>query len=432
MKPLTRAEVRAALRKGQGRIVLHLREHGTAPIEDELLEACLHSLAYDAQCEGTRAEWLMELLDLTGNTAFYRDRILEALPGATEFWDVPQLLGLALEFARRGSSQARAALYETFDRQQFHEEWLGGEQIVALDGVAGMLHVAEVVGTRLSGDPEGWVDGSVLSLACEQCGEEPVMAALRARAQDCPAVRAYLDSIASLKARHHAAASAARTVKNVDQILADIEAATGPFRGQFIAFGRTAGALDLERVFDRLLVESRQEQLLRCLWVFRRRALPRLDGRLFALAEGTDRELQEAALAALAASQAGSIRDLGLRLLRTDPETITRGALTLFRKNYAPGDHAAIEAVLVNLEEDGATHGIGFDLLDVAESQPDPELASCLNWVYERTPCSNCRWVALRELLKRERASAEMLREAAWDCAEDTRALAREALHRIG
>jgi hypothetical protein len=92
MRPLTRDEIRAALRKGRGRIVLHLREHGAAALQDELLEACLHSLVYDAQCESTRADWLMSLIDLTGHAAFYRDRVLDALPGATEFWDVAQLL----------------------------------------------------------------------------------------------------------------------------------------------------------------------------------------------------------------------------------------------------------------------------------------------------------------------------------------------------
>src|SRR5262249_55506229 len=152
-------------------------------------------------------------------------------------------------------------------------------------------------------------------------------------------------------------------------------------------FGRAASEGDLERVFERLLAESRRERLLRCLWVFRRRALPRLDDRVFALAEGTDGQLQEAALCALAASHASSIRDLGLRLVRADPQTAARGAIALFRRNFAPGDHAAIEAALTVAGDDEATHGIGFDLLDVAESQPDAGLAGCLEWVYEHTPC---------------------------------------------
>ncbi len=62
MRPLTRDEARAALRMGHGRVVLHLCEFGAEWLQDDLLGACLHSLVYDAQCEGTRGEWLTQII----------------------------------------------------------------------------------------------------------------------------------------------------------------------------------------------------------------------------------------------------------------------------------------------------------------------------------------------------------------------------------
>lgn len=256
------------------------------------------------------------------------------------------------------------------------------------------------------------------------------MAALEERARDCPAVRAYLDGIVTTKEKRQAAASLTRAVPTVEQILTAIEGATRQI-GQFLAFGRTASECELEQVFNMLVAESRREQMLRYLRIFHRRALPRLDDRIFALAASKDEELQEAALAAIAASQDRSIRDLGLRLLRTDPTTARRGAIALFRRNYVPGDHKIILAALPDLEMDEqATHSVGLEVLDVAEHQPDPDLALCLEWVYEHTPCSYCRLEALRELMNRRRAPAWMLEEAAWDCAKETRDMAREALGR--
>ncbi len=430
MEPLTRAEARAALRKGQGRVVLHLGEHGAAGLRDEILEACLHSLTYDPQCEGSRADWLLSLIDLTGDEDFYCERILEALPSSAEFWDVDQLLDLALAFARRGCTRARDALYRKFARQQFPEDWLGGQQIVALDGVAGMLHVAEVFGARRLDDPDFWVDDSLLAEACEQCGAEAVMAALHDRAQSSAGVRAYRDGIAALRATRQTATPSRRPTRTTDEILADIDSAAGEYPGHYIHFGRHASVEDLERVFERLLGESRRDQLLRCLWVFRRRVPPRLDGRLFALAESSDEQLQRAALAALAQSQDGGVRELGIRLLRDQPNAIARGAIALFQRNYVPGDQEVIESALFVPGNGEASHSIGFDILDFAGRQPDPELARCLEWVYEHTPCSNCRGKALEALRARERAPAGLLREAAWDCAEDTRSEARAALAR--
>jgi hypothetical protein len=432
MTRLTREEARAALRKGQGRIVQHLREHGAEGLQDELLEACLHSLAYDAQCEGARADWLMSLIDLTDHTDFYGERILEALPQSTDIWDGAQLVGLALEFARRGCPRARAALYATFDRQQFREDWLGGEEIVALDGIAGMLHVAEVVGTRRLDDPEYWVNDSLLWQAHERSGKAPVMAALKEKAQSCAAVQAYLDGIASTRANYESSrvkgSASSRPSEHVDKILKDIESAAGQFPGHYTSFGKRASEQDLERVFEKLLQESRRDQLLRYLWVFRRRAPPRLHDQLFTLAASTDKDLQGAALAVLGTSQDRSIRDLGLRLLHDDPETVTRGVISLFWRNYAPGDHLVIEAALFASANDETIHCMGFDVLDLAESQPDPELARCLEWTCEHTPCSICRGKALKGLLERDRASVQLLEEAAWDCVNETRERARAAL----
>ena len=80
--------------------------------------------------------------------AIYHQRILEALPDATDFWDVQQLVELAAALARRGFPQARRAIYDKFELQQFNETCLGGCQIVLLNGIEGLLRVAEVIGAR--------------------------------------------------------------------------------------------------------------------------------------------------------------------------------------------------------------------------------------------------------------------------------------------
>lgn len=47
MQLLTKNEFRDALRKGLGRVVIHVRNYGYKDMQDDILHACLHNLAYD-------------------------------------------------------------------------------------------------------------------------------------------------------------------------------------------------------------------------------------------------------------------------------------------------------------------------------------------------------------------------------------------------
>ena len=116
---LTADAFRDALCKGLGRAVLHVRKHGCSGVEQHILDACLHDLAYDAQCEGNRAPWLYPILCLCKDKKPFRDAILESLQAATEHYDAGQLFALARFFAKEGDAAARSAIYEKFNRQRY-------------------------------------------------------------------------------------------------------------------------------------------------------------------------------------------------------------------------------------------------------------------------------------------------------------------------
>lgn len=85
--------------------------------------------------------------------------------------------------------------------------------------------------------------------------------------------------------------------------------------GFYSFFGSCASDEEIEHLFSRLLAETRREQLIRYLWIFRRRTLPKLDRRLFDLAETDDEDLQDAAIAAIANTRDMSVHDLAIQLL---------------------------------------------------------------------------------------------------------------------
>lgn len=263
---------------------------------------------------------MLELVELTNNEVLYHQRILEALPDVTDVWDAQQLLELAAALARRGFPQARRAIYDKFELQQFNESWLGGCQIIELDGIEGLLRVAEVIGARLLKDLEYWEDDYLVSEAGDRFGFETVMASLEEQASASANVRAYKESVMkdrSLRADKHGLTNRTnrQACPTIKHILSKIEAASGSVFSPYSFFGSCASNEEIEHLFSRLLAETRREQLIRYLWIFRRRALPLLNRPLFDLAETNDEELQDAAIAAIANTEDMAVRDLAIRLL---------------------------------------------------------------------------------------------------------------------
>ena len=101
MQKLSSAEFADALKKGKGRAFMQVRDHGDTGIESELLHACLHSLAYDTQCEGDRGSWMMDLIECIKSPDLYYQSIVSSFIATTEFWDVSQLSTMLTLLAKR-------------------------------------------------------------------------------------------------------------------------------------------------------------------------------------------------------------------------------------------------------------------------------------------------------------------------------------------
>ncbi len=186
------------LAQGLGRVVSFLQANDTVAYRDAILHACTHNTALDPQLEGSRAAYMLDVMQATGEPSFYRERILVALAGVTEHWDAVQLFQLVRLFAVAGDPNARSALYAKFFRDDTAQRFTGAEELVALDGLAGFMAAARQIGTSMRADPEVWEDDDFLSLARDRCGRAVVDQALgeaAARDQDIATyVRAIRDT----------------------------------------------------------------------------------------------------------------------------------------------------------------------------------------------------------------------------------------------
>lgn len=125
-----------------------------------------------------------------------------------------------------------------------------------------------------------------------------------------------------------------------------------------------------------------------------------------------------------------SLRDEGFRRLRE--YGFREHAATFLMNNLEEGDTARLESFLPATHDVDAVHDACFDLVALARRHPGEKAwRRLLEWVYERSPCQNCRADAVRRL---DDLGVEPWLREEWrlDSDSDTRALGSPAKESVG
>ena len=415
---------------------MHVRQHGVSGHEELILQACTHNLAYDAQCEGDRAEWMMEFIDAAGLESEALARVVRDLSRGSpprDYRDQAQTLRLALMLARRGHREARSALYSTFKPWVSSEDLVACVEIIELDGTDGLLFAAERAGQWIENDPGTETWDYPLRVYDRERGQGTAEGILRAAARRNTLIATYLQRLQeegrigtddSSPDSGQSRFDRFRSYAGCD-IIRDIEAidpSENRNRMLYRRWGREASEHDLRAVAAAMFAETNEKRIALYLHVFLRRGLPELDPRLRELADCKDRDIRALAYKVLANHEDPTVRDLALDRIRKG--RTTEGELLLFQENYRPGDWPAIEQELHLPEDPDELHAVTMDLLHVFQVNNLEESCSPLMLVYEHSPCALCRHSAVKALLDLGRAPAWVLEECCHDVDEDTRQMA--------
>jgi hypothetical protein len=230
------AEFDDAVRKGLGRCVIYLRDHGDAAVRDSLLNHCLNCTVWDQQADMHSTEWLLSLISHSDDPDFYFQAIVQSVNEPGDDWSMVQRISLCGALGQQGNGYAREAVYRYFDRQIHNEEWLGGVEIVLMDGLPGLEHVARLLGRRLREDPDYWV-GDLSEFECE-VPAVPQMLEQLCDSRD-PDVQRFLQE---LEPSDELASGPPpfRAPRDLGSILAAIEDCSFEYAGHFTMFGRIA------------------------------------------------------------------------------------------------------------------------------------------------------------------------------------------------
>jgi hypothetical protein len=418
---MTESQFREAVWSGLGRAILYARENDIGEFRDVILDACLHCYSVDPQSEGTRALYMLELVNLTADREFYCAEVLSALPNCGDDWDAVQRFRFASYLAMDGDGRAKQAMYENFNPGPWHVEETGID-FVRMDGMDGFLFAARKVG-ELIAKPGRVNGGHLIWHATETLGEEQALSALRKAGETDPRVGAYRLAVeASREAERRAPLRKSKDIEGLTyEELKPRLLEVSPYR--LSRWGRDASAEDLELAAHDLQAARTPECQMPYLRIFGRRPFPLGHEFLLQLAASDDGRVAVAAAVALRNISHPSVRELAFRLVENHRPGRWQ-AISMLDRNWKSGDHEIVLHWFEDEEDRAIRHDLGIDLRCFWEHHPDTATEGrMLLALYEMGPCSSCRGFVLSRLIELEALPDSIREECARDANEDVRGL---------
>lgn len=440
--PLNREEYTQALRLGLGRALLHAREFGISEFIEETADSCMRCYEHDAQLNGNRTEWMLDIIDAADTGNLVADRIADtwAPPSAENrrYADENQLAEILSHFAKNGHPISRDVLHRVFRIDAHTSLLVGGFEIIELDGMDGLKTVCRKILSWLDAEPDIYFVYAPIRYYDEIHGDGAAMETLTKMSCSDPCIAEYLDYLENCEQpeddgedtssehavdeydkRREATRSALRSTPAEAVIDAIRNDSPNWPSARLWHWGKEATEENLQKIVDALLDESDPGNLAKYLRVFRYRSLPMVCDRLINLAQHEIADVRKWFFMALCNTRHSSIRNLALQSLSDG--NIIEGQLELLKLNSGPGDGERIERSLSIPDDDWDLHTITTDLSILCEQNPTEEYAGLMLFVYENTNCGYCRSRVLKSLLKADAAPGWLLEEAPFCSSEDVR-----------
>lgn len=418
------SEFEGWLQKGLGRAVVYLKANDPKPLRETVLYACTHNLTYDAQCEGDREAYLLDLLHSCGDEEFFRNGLLRTLTvGRTEpeRFDLGQTISVARSFAENGDSTMKRAMYEAISDAGFECAGDCYDDLIKMDGLSALLIAADHFPTAVSGSEDWlWQVGHLIYALRDRDGEKAANDAIRHAEAESPQLARMLEVSREFGHQIHHEDNTSRwpDYETVKRIIAEKPRIA---HVRCVGWGKNASEADLHAAAVDLLLEKDQDRLLAYLSIFRFRTFPGPIARLLELAESANVRIARRAVAILSQLTNPEIRKLALRLLNI--RNRQGDGVELLTSNFQQGDFVLIQSCLTEPMETDEIHHLEIGIRHLVKAHRQDEAEQCLLLLYEKGPCSLCRGAIVEELIAINRLPDWMRAECRYDSDVETRKL---------
>lgn len=420
-----RQRFKSAIKRGTGETHLIMMANPKMDFSSAITKAALINYAYDSQSEGSRSDYVFELIELSNQKERIKKKILDKLLNEKEdTWALDQLFDIAALFAKQGDKEAKKAIYKRFYKKRIEgSEWIGQDAILDIDGLDGLKYIAETKGKIIAKDFEEWEDSFMVDFFQEDNPEIKVYEELEKAAANNNYIRLYLETIRKNKfkrAKRKKPVYNYQTVK--DRIGKNVIVPLPP------VYAKDLSDSDIEKLADDFLkskTRTKQEKYLR---VFDRVKYPFDYKDLLTQAKrpySSKDRLVEYAVNSLRYFTNQEIRDFALEKLNGNvsrPDIYTN----LLIGNYQNGDSVLLTKIVNKARTDYQIHDLVFSYVDIYQANKTSDCKEPLLALYNKLTCGLHREDIVRIMIENKVLPNQIREEIKYDSLDSTRELIKE------
>lgn len=409
-----------SLKCGTGEAYLLMKRYPKIDFSNHIIKGVLKNYAYDGQCEGSRAQYIFELISLSKQQDKIRKTVLHGLATEqTDTWTLTHLFELAKFYAERGDTEVKEAIYSCFLNSPIDRaDWAGYSQILELDGMQGMICIAEKIGRQLEQDTDDWQDDSILTHFQKESPDIDVYEELKKKARTNKYIRIYLKEIKRVDNKREK--YLAKRPPNGDLI----EDLCRPKYWGLVFRIKKLNSAEVLKVAKELVKETDKFKIERLLYVFNYHPFP-LDKKIIldyaSQKKSRTSKIAENAVSALRHLKGKSIREFALHGIQSSKNPIDY--LPILMSNYKPGDYKLLSDIAEQAKGEHKIEQLAIAYTDIYKANKTKECKKPLEILYGKMNCAIHRRNAIEILLENGVLSNKIRKEIQYDCDLRTRQL---------
>lgn len=410
-----------ALKRGTGEAYIIAREHPTIDFSALIIKGAVKNYAYDGQVENSRARYIWDIISLSPQKEKIRHAVLDALATEqTDTWSLTHLFDLVKLYAQQGDQEARQAIYDRFLHHPIdYSDWVGYREILELDGMDGLMFIAEKFGKYIDTTETSWQDNSIIRHFQQDSPQLNVWQELEKASETNMFIRKYLDCIQCTEENSKKHIRNHPVFKDIiDEVL---------HSEPYIEFFRRNKLTNVELtlIANRLLVEKNKGALEKLLYVFNYNRFPFDSEYILTLAKQrpTSRNrIVEFAVCALKYLQSEHIREFALDKISTSKNPIPY--IDILTSNYQKNDYTLLTAIALKLNGADIIENLAISYIDIFTANKTQDCKEPLEVLYGKMNCGIHRHSILEILRENNVMSDRIQQEIHYDSYAESRKLA--------
>ncbi len=412
-----------SLKRGTGEAYLIANNNPSVDFSNYIIKGALKNFAYDGQSEDSRARYIFDLISISNNKEKIRNAVFEGLETEQDdTWSLTHLFDLAKLFAQQGDNEARQAIYDRFLNSPIEGSvWVGYKEILELDGLKGLIYIAEKFGKVIEQDPEDWQDNSIIRHFQDDNPKIKVYRELEKVAESNKHIRIYLDNIERTKNSWKKSKTKPQKFNDIiDEVI---------YSKPFLSFKRRKelNEAELSEIGKKLIKEKDKSKIEKLLYVFTYHKFPFDAGVILNFAKkrasSTDR-INEYAIDSLKFLNSKSIREFALERISNArrPATFT----DILVSNYQSGDYKLLNDIAKKFKDEHIIESLASSYSDIFTSNKTVECKEPLETLYGKMNCGIHRNGLIEILIENNVLTDKIREEIKYDSYLETRVLAKE------